>query len=94
MPRKPSEDWFACPCCGAEVACGASFCRQCGASEDSGWGDETDDYGEDDDFDYDEFVRREFPEHAPPGTKYPPRKVLMAILVVLLCIALLLWTLW
>ena len=23
---KPSKDWFACPCCGAEVARGTSFC--------------------------------------------------------------------
>ena len=46
-----------------------------------------------DEFDYDEFVRREFPEQAPPGGRYQPKRVLMAVVVVLLCLALLVWIL-
>lgn len=64
------DDYFLCPHCGAEVAAGASFCRECGASDESGWQDDgtlyddDDGYSEDDGFDYDEFIRREFPDHA------------------------------
>ncbi len=94
MPRDrhQDDDWFVCSCCGAKLRGGAAFCRECGASDDSGWGDKTDDYG-DDDFDYDDYIRREFPEHAPAGTRYPLKKVLVVVIVLLLCVGLLLWIL-
>lgn len=68
--KRRSEGEFACPHCGAPVRADARFCRQCGASEDSGW-NEDDSLEEDvagyagaDDFNYDEFIAREFPDHA------------------------------
>jgi hypothetical protein len=52
-----------CPCCGAEVPRKAKACPQCGADEKTGWSDDSG--GEelglpDEDFDYEEFVKREF----------------------------------
>jgi uncharacterized membrane protein YvbJ len=56
-----------CPHCGAVLRPEATYCRECGASPDSGWGDDEPAYesASDDEFDYDEFLRREFPESAP-----------------------------
>jgi hypothetical protein len=94
-----TDDYFTCPCCGAELPSSVHFCRHCGASDDSGWGDERDDpahdgdFDLDDEFDYDGFLRREFPEHAPrsaPGA----RKILLGAIVLLLCLLLLLVSLW
>jgi len=104
MARKQrcEGDSFPCPNCGADVPRGAKFCRACGASDDSGWneGDDaweeqpTAGYGEDDEFDYDEFVRREFPEHAEPRPGLQARQWLTIILVVLLCLGMLWMTCW
>lgn len=52
-----------CPVCGAEVPPNAKACPGCGADEKSGWSEETDaeELGlPDEDFDYEEFVKREF----------------------------------
>jgi len=42
-----------CPNCGAEVPLRARACPECGADEQTGW-------SEDEEFDYDEFVKEEF----------------------------------
>ena len=65
-------DYDLCEFCGAEMAVGATFCRECGASDDSGWNDEYDEDYEGDEYDeeeedareYEDFIRREFPDHA------------------------------
>ena len=82
-------DYFICPHCGAEVAVGAVACRECGASDESGWGEanwESDaaGYGEDEDFDYDEFISREFPEQATANNPYTKKRVIMTVLVVVI----------
>lgn len=67
MPSPPET----CPNCGAEVPCNARACPGCGADENSGWGEDaqqatTADLGlPDQDFDYDEFVQREFARPSP-----------------------------
>lgn len=92
MARKPArDDWFACPHCGAKVAAGAGFCRACGASAESGWNDDEIGRAEDDDFDYDDFVRREFPDDA-PSEPLSARKLLIALVIGLLIFALLAWS--
>lgn len=52
-----------CPNCGAEVPPGAKACPECGSDEETGWSDNAT-AGRlglpDDEFDYDEFVEREF----------------------------------
>ncbi len=52
-----------CPCCGAEVPRNAKACPECGADENTGWSEEAGASGldlPDMDFDYEEFVKREF----------------------------------
>jgi len=52
-----------CPVCGAEVPPNAKACPQCGADEKTGWSEEAGAEGldlPDEDFDYEEFVQREF----------------------------------
>lgn len=52
-----------CPACGEWVCKGAAACEECGACEKSGWSGNTEADGldlPDEDFDYDDFVAREF----------------------------------
>jgi zinc-ribbon domain len=52
-----------CPNCGAEVPPGAKACPECGSDEQSGWSPEAryDNLNlPDENFDYDDFVKREF----------------------------------
>ncbi|HWC61569.1 MAG TPA: zinc-ribbon domain-containing protein [Verrucomicrobiae bacterium] len=62
-----------CPCCGAEVPPNAKACPECGADENTGWSEETHTAGldlPDEDFNYEEFVKREFgggKNPRPPG---------------------------
>ena len=52
-----------CPQCGAEVPKNAKACPECGSDEKTGWSDEAYASGlglPDDNFNYDEFVDREF----------------------------------
>lgn len=71
MTRQRSDKSFICPSCGEEVPAGAKACPECGADEKTGWSDQTiyDGTGIEDpeDFDYDDFVRREFGKGAKRG---------------------------
>jgi hypothetical protein len=54
-----------CPNCGAEVPPGAKVCPHCGSDENTGWSEEARHSSldlPDENFDYDEFVKREFHE--------------------------------
>jgi RNA polymerase subunit RPABC4/transcription elongation factor Spt4 len=59
-----AADEFICPVCGATVPAKARACPECGSDEKTGWSDQTvyDDTGieDPDEFDYDDYVRREF----------------------------------
>lgn len=79
-----------CPACGEWVPRGAAACDDCGACEKSGWSGDTHADGlnlPDDDFDYDDFVAREFGGKAskqPPGMRmwWWVALVLLIVLVV------------
>ena len=61
----------SCPHCGAEVPPAAKACPECGSDESTGWSDEAarENLGlPDENFDYDDFVKREF-----SGEKLKPR---------------------
>ena len=64
MTLKRSDDPFICPNCGADVPAGTKACPECGSDETTGWSDNTIYNGtgieDPDEFDYDDFVRREF----------------------------------
>ncbi len=98
--RPREDDYFICPCCGAKVRTGAKFCRECGASDEFGWDEDGhwwDDelptgYAEEDDFDYDEFVEREFPGQAKGWSRHRVKKVVFTVVIIVVCVALLIWT--
>lgn len=61
-------DQFTCPVCGNDVSPNARGCRKCGATKEDGQWVEPEIYdGVDveDDFDYDEFLEREFGDGRP-----------------------------
>lgn len=64
-----ADDPFICPNCGADVPAKAKACPECGSDEKTGWSENTiyDGTGieDPDEFDYDDFVRREFGKGAP-----------------------------
>lgn len=52
-----------CPHCGAEVPSNAKACPECGSDEQTGWSEDAERQGLDlpeENFDYDDFVKREF----------------------------------
>lgn len=84
---------FQCPVCGAEVHPNAHGCKSCGARREAhGWSRPESHEGlglpEDDDFDYREFVDREF-EGSPAGglREVPPMKIFWWIAAVVTLIA-------
>ena len=83
------DDYFLCPHCGAELPASATFCRECGSSEDSGW-NKGDEHARDDDFDYDEYVAREFPQHASASAKLQLRNWFVVLVVLVLALLILL----
>lgn len=58
-----ARDTFPCPNCGADVPSGAPACPECGSDAKTGWSDNTIydglDLPDPDEFDYDEWLRRE-----------------------------------
>jgi len=89
---------FTCPNCGASVRAGARACPECGSDEKTGWSPNADTagldlpagYGNDEEFDYDAFVRREFggKKRRPAGLSV--RAWLMIALTVTIVVAFLL----
>lgn len=95
MKKKRQEAPEICPVCGEGVPRGALACPACGADHNSGWREDAENYDgldlPDENFDYDEFARREF------GSTVKPAGIktiwwITAIIVLLVSIALYFFT--
>lgn len=92
------DEYFDCPHCGAPVPVGAAACRECGSDDETGWSEDAGLWDPeiwagsvvDDDFDYDEFVSREFPESSNVPVQQLVKKWAMFAIVAILCMGLLL----
>ena len=82
QPRTPG----VCPVCGEEVPRGALACPECGADHNSGWREDADTYDGVDlpehDFNYDDFVKREFGSRAKPAAIKPVWWITAILLIV------------
>ena len=88
-----SLNFFKCPVCGAEVPPSARACPECGADDTTGWNEDRAVYDgldlPDDEFNYDEYVEKEFGDAGKPDGK--PKKLLIwlgligIVLAVLVC---------
>lgn len=79
----------SCPHCGAPLPADARMCRACGVSAEYGWGSATDDeWQEEDDFDYDAFIAREFPEQR-SEQPFDPRKMWLGLIILAIVFSLL-----
>jgi hypothetical protein len=69
MKRKRTPK--VCPVCGEDVPPKALACPECGACHNSGWKEDADTYDgldlPDDEFDYDEYVKKEFGDDQGPA---------------------------
>jgi len=94
--RTQESDYFVCPQCGGEVDVAARVCPHCGSDDRTGWAEDADKwaagvptgYAEDDEFDYEDFVRREFPGRTRRRPVVAAAAILGAALLVLLLLLL------
>jgi hypothetical protein len=96
MARTYSNEFFHCNNCGGEVNLKAKSCPHCGADDETAWKDGVNSYvvQEQEEFDYDEYVRNNnmgggAPSPKPTGVKW----WVWVIAVLLLSIFLLRWIL-
>ena len=94
--QKEQPEYFICPNCGSEVLVGAPSCPDCGSDDRTGWSDEAETwatdipsgYGEDDSFDYEDFVRREFGDDSVPRPNLNFQHLFSGLLIVIHIVAL------
>ena len=83
-----------CPVCGAAVPPSAHACPECGADDKTGWNAERTLYDgldlPDDEFDYDEYLNKEFGDAGKPGGK--PSKLLTWLGLIGLALAVLVFS--
>ena len=93
--RGEERDYFICPQCGEEVEAGARVCPNCGSDDGTGWSEDADKwqadipvgYGPDEEFDYDEFVGREFAQPAGQASALPRAFVIALALAAAILVA-------
>jgi len=86
---RDNQRTFTCPNCGADVPVGRRACPECGSDDKTGWSEEAETWSADipggfggDDFDYDEFVAREFGAPEAGRSVVPARRLLGTILAI------------
>jgi len=89
-PRTPE----VCPVCGEDVPPKALACPECGADHESGWKPNAGATNgldlPDDEFDYDEFVKKEFGS-GPAGAGINPVWWITALVLLIAFVAMFLW---
>jgi uncharacterized protein (UPF0212 family) len=94
-PKKPKPTTpDVCPVCGEDVPRGALACPECGADHESGWKEGAEVYdgmdlpGDEEEFNYEEFVQKEFGS-SPKPTCVKTVWWITAIVLILLSVVLL-----
>lgn len=79
-----------CLHCGATLKSDARMCRSCGADANCGWQDDQFEtpYEPEDEFDYDDFVAKEFPEQVDPAAPDSQKWVRFIMLIVIISLLL------
>jgi ribosomal protein L40E len=101
MNHKRKPDAFVCPHCGADVPTSAPACRECGSDNETGWSEDAHvweagipgGYGNDDDFDYDEFIERDLAQHADEPARRRLAKWGSRVVIVMVCLGVLIYLL-
>ena len=79
------QAYFRCPHCGGDVPYRRTACPHCGSSESDGWKDHDGEEGflNEEEFDYEDFVAREFEEESivSPGLKTWQVYILLMVLI-------------
>jgi len=81
---------MVCPNCGADVPSRAKACPECGSCEETGWSGEPDHAGADipeEEFDYQDFVQREFGARRAIPRGIRPLWWLVAVILLVLLLA-------
>ncbi len=87
------ETWpTECPNCGEPLPHEALYCRECGASEQNGWSEPWDE--EDERREYEDFLAREFPQHAARESLTARQLGFVVVVLLLILIMLLLAVGW
>jgi hypothetical protein len=89
--------FFLCPNCGETVRVGAPSCPSCGSDEKTGWGEDAEqggadyggDYGGQEDFNYADFIKREFADDSGNSGLPDRRELVTGAIAIVLIIALL-----
>jgi hypothetical protein len=88
--NSPREaDWYACPTCGDEVRVGSAGCRKCRnlpPTAEEGWPDGVDLPEAAEDFDYEDWKKREFGTSAKVKPHHLPWKYWLAGICVLVAL--------
>jgi hypothetical protein len=85
-PDETSDTEF-CGHCGERLPPGAIRCRNCGYSEADLEPDPEQSFTGEDDFDYDDFIAREFPAQADPESDSVRRRAIVRLVVLLIIVS-------
>ncbi|MHC4592013.1 MAG: zinc-ribbon domain-containing protein [Planctomycetota bacterium] len=94
-PVEGDDEYFICSHCGADVRLDARACPQCGSDDETGWAKDADKwqadiptgYAKDEDFDYDEYIQREFTEKQPFVFGLPSGLFWILVLIFMVAVA-------
>ena len=81
-----------CPVCGTEVPPSARACPECGADDTTGWNEDRAVYDgldlPDDEFDYNEYLKKEFGDTGKPAKKRLPWLCIIGLTLVVIALIL------